>query len=303
MRIASSHYDSTMSRALQLNQGNLASLTEQMSSGKKIQLPSDDPITRVRLSRLTREEATIDQYRDNIGSLKIRLQKSEAYLTGMTSDMQEARDLLVWASDGGNASADLTAMVNSMQSLKDRLFYSVNTKDTEENYIFSGTLTNQPTVIYSAAAPLGSRYTFTGNTAKQDVVVGNGIVQPANTDLRGMETLLNQMDNTIAALQVPGVRANDPALRAALAANLDGTDTAMGLVSIKIATFGGTQNILATLDANHGNVSLSNKTAMLDLGQLDYSKAAVDLNGYTLALQATQKAYAKVSGLSLFNAL
>ncbi|GGC74663.1 flagellin N-terminal helical domain-containing protein [Undibacterium terreum] len=303
MRIASTQYESTMLRSLQLNQGKTASLTAQMASGQKIQLPSDDPITSVQLSRLTREEATISQYRDNIGSLKIRLQKGEAYLTGMNNDMQEARDLLVWASDGGNASADLNSMVNSMQSLKDSLFYSSNSKDTEGNYVFSGTATNQPTITYDPAAPLGSRYTFTGNTAQQNVVVGNGITQAANTDLQGMETLLNQMDNTIAALQVPGVSANNPAVRATLNANLDGIDTAMGLVSVKIATFGGTQNILSTLDSNHSNVSLSNKTAELDLGELDYSAAAIDLNGYTLALQATQKAYAKVSGLSLFNAL
>ncbi|HTD04144.1 flagellar hook-associated protein FlgL [Undibacterium sp.] len=303
MRIASTQFESTMLRSLQLNQGKTSSLTIQMSSGQKILLPSDDPITSVRLSRLTREEATISQYRDNIGALKIRLQKGEAYLTGMNNDMQEARDLLVWASDGGNATADLGSMVNSLQSLKDSLFYTANTKDTEGNYVFSGTATDKPTLAYDPAAAIGSRYSFTGNTAHQDVVVGNGITQAANTDLQGMETLLNQMDATIAALQVPGVSANNPAVRLVLADNLNGIDTAMGSVSVKIATFGGTQNILSTLDSNHGNVSLSNKTALLDLGELDYSAAAIDLNGYTMALQATQKAYAKVSGLSLFNVL
>ncbi|MFZ6647522.1 flagellar hook-associated protein FlgL [Undibacterium sp. TJN25] len=303
MRIASSQYESTMLRSLQLNQGKTSSLTAQMASGQKIMLPSDDPITSVRLSRLTREEAAVSQYRDNIGSLKIRLQQGEAYLTGMTNDMQEARDLLVWASDGGNASADLTSMVNSMQSLKDSIFYTANSRDTEGNYVFSGTATNQPALSYDPAAPVGSRYTYTGNSGQQDVAVGNGITQTANTNVQGLETLLNQMDATITTLQVPGVTPNDPAVRAVLAANLDGMDTAMGSVSIKIATFGGTQNILSTLDTNHSNVSLSNKTALLDLGELDYSAAAIDLNGYTLALQATQKAYAKVSGLSLFNAL
>jgi len=48
-------------------------------------------------------------------------------------------------------------------------------------------------------------------------------------------------------------------------------------------------------------VSLSNQQAMVTLGQLDYGAAAVQLNGYTTAVQATQKAYAKVSALSLFD--
>jgi flagellar hook-associated protein 3 FlgL len=60
---------------------------------------------------------------------------------------------------------------------------------------------------------------------------------------------------------------------------------------------------MATLDNNHANVSLSNKTALLDLGSLDMGEAATELNGYNLALQASYKAYSKISNLSLFNIL
>jgi flagellar hook-associated protein 3 FlgL len=111
------------------------------------------------------------------------------------------------------------------------------------------------------------------------------------------------MDATIDALMSPTVSSSDPTLRAALLANLDGTDTSLSLISGKVAKFGGAQTVLSTLDTNHGNVSLSNKTAMTDLGQLDYGLAATSLNGYQNALQATYQAYAKVSGLSLFNVL
>ena len=62
-------------------------------------------------------------------------------------------------------------------------------------------------------------------------------------------------------------------------------------------------NTLSTLDTTHANVSLSNKQAALTLGQLDYADAAVKFNGYSAALQATQKAYAKVSALSLFDVI
>ena len=88
-----------------------------------------------------------------------------------------------------------------------------------------------------------------------------------------------------------------------LKANLDGFDTALNLVSGKIAVLGGSQNILSTLDANHSNVSLSNQIAIGDIGQLDMGKAAIDLNGYTNALQATYKTYSKIGDLSLFSVL
>ncbi len=303
MRIASTQFESILNRSLTLNQDKISHISQQLASGNRIELPSDDPIANVRLSRLQREEAVLTQYRDNIATVKTALQKNETYLSSMVADMQQGRDLLVWASDGGNASADLAAMVNSMTALRDSLFYSANVKDQEGRSVFAGTLSNNAALSYNPAAALGARYSYTGNGGQQMVTVGNGITQAANADVQGIETLLNQMDSTIATLGTPGVNVNNPAVRTVLGSNLDGMDTALALISGKIATFGGAQNILSTLDNNHANVSLSNKTAIHDIGDLDYSIAATSLNGYTTALQATYKAYTKVSGLSLFDAL
>jgi flagellar hook-associated protein 3 FlgL len=303
MRIATSQFQGTMTRGLEFNQTNIARLDEQMASGNKILLPSDDPVTNVRLSRLTREEAIVGQYRDNIGAIKIRLAKNETYLTSMTNDITQVHDLMVWASDGSNSGADLGSMVNSLTALRDSLFYGANERDPEGRYLFSGTLTNTPAITYDNTQAIGSRYSFTGNTNQQRVTVGNGITQAANVDVSGLENLLNQLDTTINELQQPGVSSTTPTLVTALAANMTGADDALALISGKIADFGGVQNILTTLDGNHANVSLSNQTALTDLGQLDYGLAATELNGYNLALQSSYKAYAKISELSLFSVL
>ena len=105
------------------------------------------------------------------------------------------------------------------------------------------------------------------------------------------------------ALGTPGASANDPAVRAVLTATLDGFDDAQALISSKVADLGGRQNIIKTLDDNHANISLSNKMAITDIGALDVGIAATELNGYSTALQATYKAYAKIGNLSLFNAI
>ena len=88
-----------------------------------------------------------------------------------------------------------------------------------------------------------------------------------------------------------------------LKANLTGFDTAQNLISSKVANLGGRQNIIRTLDDNHANISLSNKMAITDIGQLDVGLAATELTGYSSALQATYKAYAKIGTLSLFNVI
>ena len=298
MRIATSQYHQTMAQTLGSAQARLEHVLQQMANGKRLLLPSDDPVAGVRMSRLNREEAALDQYRENIGALSVRLTQNETALDTTVSDMMQVRDLLVWASDGANASEDLNAMAGSLVSLRDSLLYSANSRDHEGRYLFSGTASSQPTIVHS-----GTGYVFNGNEATQLVTVGNEVTQPANVNLKEMADLLNQLDATIAALQTTGVNANDPAVRATLKANLEGTDTTMSAVNGKIAGLGGAQNILATLDDTHASVSVANKQALILLGQLDYGEAAIRLNGYKTALEATQKAYSRVSNLSLFNVI
>lgn len=303
MRVASNQYQALISASIAMSQDRITYLTQQISSGQRIQLPSDDPIGNVRISRLTREQAMVDQYQDNIASVKTRLLKNENYLSSMVTDMGKARDQLVWAADGSNAPSDLNAMTQSLAAMRDSVFYTSNLKDQEGRYMFSGTVTNLPAMAYDATQPVGSRYTYAGNTGTQTVVVGNGITQTANVDVKGLETWLNKMDSAVATLSAPGANASDPAVRAVVTGALDGTDAGMNLLSNKVAIFGGAQNILTTLDDNLSNVALSNKTALLELTQTDVGTAAMDLAGYKTALEATYKAYSKVGNLSLFDIL
>lgn len=303
MRIATSQYQSMMNQSLQLNQERISTITQQIATGKRILRPSDDPVDNVRISRLNREESTVQQYRDNIASLKLRLSKSEGFLSNMVNDMMTGRDMLVWASDGANAPDDLKAMITPLTTLRDSLFFSANSIDQEGNFLFSGTATKTAPLALDPAQPVGSRYSFAGNTQTQNVLVGNGITQGANENLQGLEALLNQIDATISALSAPGASPNDPAVRAVLKGNLDGFDDALDLIPGKVATLGGVQNIIATLDANHANISLSNKMAITDIAQLDVGVAATELNGYSTALQATYKTYSRIGALSLFATL
>jgi len=303
MRVASTQYHATMNTALQNAQVRLEKVMQQMASAQRVQMPSDDPIATVRLGRLAREDAALKQYRDNIASLNERLSQGEARLDSMNSDLMAARDLLVWAADGSNTSKDVNAMVTQLQTLRDSVVATANSRDSEGRYVFSGTAVNTATVTFDSAAAVGARYTFTGNTSEQRVVVGHGVTQVANTTLDDVASFLNQIDQSIETLGASGVSVNDPAVHAELAATLNQTDAFLASVNTRIARIGGAMTTLATLDTTHANVSLSNQQASLTLGQLDYSDAAVRFNGYTSALQATQKAYAKVSALSLFDVI
>jgi flagellar hook-associated protein 3 FlgL len=302
MRISSMQFQGIMDASLNINQGALAKLTTQMASGNRILLPSDDPIASVQLSRLSREVQSTTQYQSNIATVQSRMSLNETYMQSTVNQMESIKDSLVWASDGSNSSADLNAQVNTLEAARDALLTTANSQDTEGNYLFSGTLTTTPAITFDPNAPAGSRYTYTGNTESQTVVVGNGITQTENSNMQGMDVYLNQLDSAISALSAPGVTL-DPTTSATLKTALDGTNSELDQMASQIAIMGGAQNTLTTLNANHTNVNLANQTAITNLGSLDYAQAATELTGYTTALQASYKAYALIGNLSLFSEL
>ncbi|QOD80943.1 flagellar hook-associated protein FlgL [Chromobacterium haemolyticum] len=302
MRVSSNQYLSTMQLAMQTSNSALAELLQRMSSGDRLLAPSDDPIASVRLLRLQREEAALDQYQQNIGALSSALSKNESILDSISLDIRDAKDLLTAAANNPPVD-DLKAMATPLRSLRESLFYSANTKDAEGRYMFSGSKPAVAALAYDAAQPAGSRYSFTGNTDKQQVVVGDGITQASNVTLENMADILNQLDKTIGRLEDPALDNRDPSVAADIRSAMNASDKALEGISSKIAQLGGTQNIMKTLALNHDNVSLSNKQTMTKLGSLDYADAFIQMNGYTMALQASQKAYGRVSQLSLFDVI
>lgn len=310
MRVSSNQYHITVNASLQSSNTLLEKLMGQMATGNRLTRPSDDPIAHVRIARLQREEASIAQYKDNIGALSSRMTQSETVLSSINSDMLSARDLLVWALDGSNTAEDLRAMATNMESLRDSLYASTLTKDQEGAYMFSGTAAKTPTVVKEAVLdangdPTGEQhYVVKGNAEQQMVVVGSGLTQPANVTLgEEMASVLNALDAAIGAIRGGTTTSNDPATRATLQATLENVDQSMDQVATKISKLGGAQNIIATLNTNWSNLSIANQTSVLEYSQLDYSEAAVQLKTLISAVEATQAAYGRVSQLSLFNAL
>lgn len=303
MRIASNQFHITMSSSLQAATARVEKVLTQMAYGQRVLLPSDDPISSVRLARLDREEAALTQYRDNVSALMSRQRQSESILDSISNDMLQLKDLLLFAADGSNSSADVNAISGSLESLRDSVLAFSNTRDQEGRYLFSGTASLSPTISFDPAAAPGARYTFTGNTLQQMVVVGEGVSQPANTSLDDVAAMLNQLDLTIVDLSAPGANLSDPAVRARLVTTTDMADATFNRLGERIARLGGQQALLNNLDGAHANISLSNRQAALTLGQLDYGDATVKLEAYNTSLQATQKAYARITSFSLFDVI
>lgn len=304
MRITNSQSTAILLDSMSRNTEKMSQLMQQMSSSNRIQHPSDDPIAAVRILRIQRSEASLAQYGSNIAGVSGNLSIQETNLQSTSDTLLDIRDLLLWAANGSNANEQLGAMAGELSNLEKTLVSYLNVKDEEGRYLFSGTLTDQPAVTYDEAS---GTYSATGNDKTRQAVVANGVMVDENVAIRplfgnGMD-LLNGLHALVAKLQDPALDSSDPAIHQSIAATLDLLDDSHGKLLSAITDLGGRQNTLTLLDNSNQDISLVNQKVEGDLSALDYAKASIDLGNYKLALQATQKTYLTVNGLSLFSLL
>lgn len=304
MRITNSQIVATMHGSMNRNAEELAKLMQQMSSGKRILVPSDDPIASVRILRVQREEASLTQYRSNISNVSGNLSTQEVNLTSISDSMLQVRDLLLWAANGSNTSADLAAMAGELGNLEQTIASFINVRDEEGRYLFSGTLTDQPALTFDA---LSDSYLASGNGKHRQAAVANGVLVEENVTaleiFGGGMDMLNQLHALVTTLKSPALVAGDPAVLQQIKDTLDQLDASHGKLLGSVTQLGGRQNTLSLIADSNAEVSLVNQKIEGELSRLDYAGATIDLNNYQLSLQATQKTYLKIHELSLFGLL
>ena len=299
MRISNAQTSALMHANMNRNAEAIGKLQAQIGSGLRIQKPSDDPIASARLMRIEREQASLGQYNLNIGRVSDNLMVQETYLKSTSDAMLSVRDLLLWASNDSNSGEDLSAIAGEMSSLEQSIVSYFNAKDEAGNYLFSGTLSNTPAVTFDATT--GS-YTVTGNDQYRQAVVGNGVMIDDNVTAHSIlgsgADLLNDLHGLIDSLKSAP---NDPATRQELKDTLESLDQTHGRVLGQLTELGGRQNTLSLLGNGNADVSLVNQKIQGDLSQLDVGAAVVQVSGYELSMQASQKVYTRVAAISLFD--
>ncbi|MBD7976858.1 MULTISPECIES: flagellar hook-associated protein FlgL [Pseudomonas] len=300
MRITNAQINAIMHGSLSNNAAKTGKLMQQMATGDRIILPSDDPISSVRLLRIAREESSLAQYQTNIANLSGRLSAAETNLTAASDTILSVRDLLLWAANGTNDQAALESMAGELESLEETIYSYFNSRDEEGRFLFSGTATNQEAVKFD-----GTVYTLGGNNDTRKVAVANGVLLDDNvtaeTVLGTNVDLLNKLHEAVASMKDATL---DPAVvRTSITDAIVALDSSHDALLMNVTELGGRQNTLTLLANSQADISLVNEKIEGELSRFDYSLGSLELANYQMAIQATQKTYAKLTGMSLFDLL
>jgi len=262
----------------------LASLQQQLSTGKQINKPEDDPFGAGRALSLRDELAETQQFQRNINDGVAWLQQSDTALGNANDVMSRVRTLVVQAGNGTNDAGALKAIQTEISQLKESLREQANTT-IDGRYVFSGTqTTTQP-----FPAP-GN--TFAGNTNPVQRQIGQGQTVPVNQDAtaafgpngNNVFDLLDRIQTDLTSGNAANLQGQD----------LTDIDTAMDRLQSGRSNVGAVQNRLTTQLSRLKDAEVNVSDLLSKTQDVDMAKTMVNFSMTQTVYQAALQAGAKV---------
>ncbi len=150
--------------------------SEELSSGRQILEPSDNPYGASHAIDLQSQLDGLSSYATSVNDGISWTQTAGGALTNIGEALQRVRELLVSAGNGTNSQADLSNMATEITQLTEGIKQDANTQYAGQ-YVFAGTLTTTPPYAH------GENDEYGGNTGTVSRAIGAGATVPINTDL------------------------------------------------------------------------------------------------------------------------
>lgn len=286
---------------------------EQMSTGLRVNRPSDDPIAASQAVVLSQAQAQTAQFASARSFATQRISQETNTLSSVTTAIQAAQEKIVYAGNGTLSDDDRASLATDLQGIRDQLMNLANSQDGNGRYMFAGYKTDSAPFDSTTGTYNGgttnveqqvdsSRSMVIGHTGDKifDAVTPNAVKNPDDT--LPETNLFKLLDSAIAALKTP-VADNDAA-QATAQATIDETNRGLrnslnNVLSVQ-AEVGTQLNELDKLNALGDNRKLSQTQQMSDLVNVDWNATISNYTMQQAALQASYKAFTDMQGMSLF---
>ena len=193
-------------RNLTNSMSNMDKLQEQLSSGKKISKPSDDPVIASRGMYYRSSLIENEQFQKNVSEAQSWMEISDNSLSEAGSIFQRVRELMVNSGNGGYDKTSLQSIASEMEQLKAHLGNIAN-QTVGGRYIFAGTDTNNP--------PFQNGDFVNTNNAEINLEMNKQIFLPINVSGQALfnfpdnsQNIFKVLDNVISQLKQGGSATN-----------------------------------------------------------------------------------------------
>jgi flagellar hook-associated protein 3 FlgL len=283
-------------------QNDQSRLQQQISTGKRILSPADDPVASARALEIQQALATNTQYANNRIIAQNQLGRVDNTLGSVSDLILSVQSTMVAAGNGTYSNSERSYMASELRGTLDQLIGLANTKDGTGHYLFAGFKNTSPAFVKSATGA-----TYQGDNNQQLLQVsssrqmaisdtGQNLFLANGTDVfKTLSDLANLLDTPV----------NTAADRTALQTGLATADASMNQILDNVlnsrAVAGTKLKELDGIETAGQDSNLQLTQTLSGLQDLDYAQAVSDLNKQQTILSAAQQSFVKTTGLSLFN--
>ena len=176
-----------MQYEMQQSQQALATAIQQVSTGLRVNQPSDDPAASANMVVSLAASANVDQYTSNVSSLLPQMQTADSAISSIVSSLNSALTLGTSGATGTASATTRQAIAAQVQSILSGVIAQANTS-YQGVYVFGGSASSTPPFVAasstftsttgSVASPLSTSTALTAGsvTTVSDAPTGNSFV-------------------------------------------------------------------------------------------------------------------------------
>ncbi|MCU7814346.1 MAG: flagellar hook-associated protein FlgL [Candidatus Thiodiazotropha sp. (ex Rostrolucina anterorostrata)] len=281
-------------------QSDLSRAQMQISIGKRILTPKDDPPGAAYALNLRTSITQVEQYQNNADRARARLELQEATLRGVDDLMPRILELTIQGQSDTYSPGARQAIAEELRQLNDELMALANTRDSDGEYIFAGydadsiPFSNPADGVFAYAGDMGGRALQISATRQvQDRENGYDVFMNVDTTAGIKRNIFETVHGVIAGLEADAPNG----------ALIDDLNLAQQHIGATRARGGARLNAIDEQRNVNEDFILTMQTALSETEDLDLAEAVSRFEQDLLALQAAQQTFNMVQGLSLFDYL
>jgi flagellar hook-associated protein 3 FlgL len=301
MRISTQFLFESGANAIRRGQSDAAKLQQQITTGRRVLSPSDDPIAASRALVVSQSKDLTGQYATNQGYATDGLGQAESVLAEVSNLLSDAKAASVNARNGALGNADRATLAQDLRSKFAQLLGLANTRDGSGGYLFAGYKETTPPF----SGTLGA-VTYDGDAGQRELRVSASRTIPSNFDGSKIFDpnaggVFDTFGKLITALEKPVVTpADQTQLSADIGTALTQLDGALDTVLTARTQTGAWLRELDSLSALTQDQATAQAAELSQLEDLDYAEAISRFSQQMTMLEAAQKSYVQMTQLSVF---
>ena len=277
-------------------------LQQQIATGERIAISSDDPVAAAQLRGLARAERLAQVDTASAASASTSLRLADDVLQSLGEQITRARELTVQAASDAISDDDRKLIGLELEAIYESMFSAANTVDGNGRPLFAGNTGGPAYALDASGLPA-----YAGSAVAAEADLGDGVIFPLgvtgpdvfNFTADGTPTNMLAFVKSLSVALQGGVADPAGAARAALdgfAEGLDSLSRAQTSIGVRVAW-------IETVQDRQFFTAEARAEQQLDTGGVDFASTIAELQQMLTVLEASQASFARLSQLSLFNAI